>query len=360
MLSNMAPEEIVASFGSFSPLIDFTDVCPGTGQDRNSVRYSQMAADFAQGNTVNYAYITPDVDEDAHNGTLEAADQWLQSNLPAILARPEFGPGGDGILFIVWDEGNTVQLDNRCSATVSRGCGGRTPTLVIGPQVRPGYRSTITYHNQSVLKTVCAAMGLSPCPGAAQDAAPMADFFKSDSGSDSPSDSIVISTPGNGATVIGAVHLIASAAESQSVSQIEVWDNGAKLGASGAEVDAIYNMTPGQHTTTVLDLDSSHRTLHQSSVTYNVQALVDGLQVLSPTPGETINTATVHVVAHANEPVPVGLIQVWGNDVELGWYSGADVNQYFSLAPGSHTVTVRDLDEDLNFLHQSSVSYSVQ
>ena len=319
-----------------------------------------MAKDFAQGDTVNYAYITPDVDEDAHNGTLQAADEWLQSNLPAILARPEFSPGGDGILFIVWDEGNTVQLDDRCSAKVARGCGGRTPTLVIGPQVRPGYRSTTTYRNQSVLKTVCAAMGLSPCPGAAKDAAPMTDFFKSDNGPDRPSDSIVISTPGNGATVVGPVHLIANAAESPAAAQTQVWDNGAKFGVHGAEIDATYIMAPGEHTTTVLDLDSSSRILHQSSVSYTVQALVDGLQVISPTPGETINTTTIHVVAHANEPVPVSLIQVWDNDVELGWYPGANVNQSFSLAPGPHTVTVRDLDEDLNFLHQSSVSYSVQ
>jgi hypothetical protein len=343
-----------------NPLIDFTDVCPGTGQERNSVPYPQMEKDLAQGDMVNYAYITPDVDEDAHNGTLEAADKWLQDNLPTILARPEFGSGGDGILFIVWDEGDIVHWDDRCSASVDKGCGGRTPTLVIGPRVRPGYRSTMHYHNQSVLKTVCVAMGLSPCPGAAQDAAPMADFFKSDNGSDSPSDSIVLSTPGNGATVVGAVHLIASASESQPVSQTQVWDNGAKLGVYGAEIDATYDMAPGKHTTTVLDMDSSYRTIHQSSVTYSVRALVDGMEVISPTPGETINVATVHVVAHATEPVPVGLIEVWDNDVELGRYSGADVNQYFSLAPGSHNVMVRDLDENFDFLHQSSVAYSVQ
>jgi phosphatidylinositol-3-phosphatase len=350
-----------AYYRRHNPLIDFSDACPGTGQERNSVPYSQMARDFAEGNTVNYAFITPDVDEDAHSGTLEAADQWLKSNLPAILARPEFGAGGDGILFIVWDEGNIDHRpDNRCSATVDKGCGGRTATLVIGPRVRAGYKSTTTYHNESVLKTVCVAMGLSRCPGAAQDAEPMADFFKSDNGPDSPSDSIVVSTPGNGATVAGPVHLIASASESQSVSQTEVWDNGTKLGVYGAEIDATYNMAPGRHTTTVVDLDSSSRALHQSSVTYSVQAVVDGLEVISPTPGETINTATVHVVAHATEPVPVGLIEVWDNDVELGRYPGADVNQIFSLAPGAHTVVVRDLDDNFDFLHQSSISYSVQ
>jgi len=349
-----------AYYRRHNPLIDFTDVCPGTGQEKHSVPYSQMERDFAEGNVANYAYITPDVDEDAHNGTLEQADHWLQDNLPAILARPEFSSGGDGILFIVWDVGDLAPPDNRCSDTVDKGCGGRTATLVIGPQVKAGYKSSVYYHSQSVLKTVCVAMGLSPCPGAAQDAAPMKDFFKSENGSDSPSDSIVISTPGSGTTVTGAVHLMASAAETQYVSQTQVWDNGAKLGVYGAEIDATYNMAPGKHTTTVLDLDSSNKTLHQSSVTYTVQAVVDGVQVISPTPEETFNQATVHVVAHATETAAVGLIEVWDNDVELGRYPGADVDQSFSLEPGAHTVMVRDLDENFDFLHQSSVTYSVQ
>jgi Phosphoesterase family len=342
-----------------NPLIDFSDVCPGIGQDKNSVPYSQMATDFARGARVNYAYITPNADEDAHSGTLQATDQWLQDNLPVILARPEFSPGGDGILFIVWDEG-TLSIDNRCSATVAQGCGGRTATLVIGPRVKPGYRSTITYRNENVLKTVCAAMGLSPCPGAAQNAAPMADFFKSTYGSGTPSNSIVISAPGNGSTIVGAVHLIANASESQTVNQAQVWDNGLKLGVYGTHIDHIYNLAPGKHTNIVLDLDSSYRMIHLSLVTYSVQALVNGVQMISPTPNETINLTTVHVVAHANESAPISQMQMWDNGVKLGWYLGSDVNQYFNLPPGSHVITVLDLDKYYNVLHRSSASYSVQ
>jgi hypothetical protein len=346
-------------FRRHNPLIDFTDVCPGTGQDKHSVPYTQMATDFAQGNTVNYAYIAPDVNEDAHNDTLQAADQWLNNNLPAILARPEFGPGGDGILFIVWDEG-TLYADNRCSATVAQGCGGRTANLIIGPQVKPGYQSTITYHNENVLKTVCATMGLSPCPGAAQNAVPMADFFKPANSPAGPADSIVISTPRSGATVLGAVRLIASASESQTVSQTQVWDNGKKLGVFGDQIDAVFNLAPGKHTTTALDLNSSYNLIHQSSVTYSVQAQDNGVQVMSPTPDETINMTTVHVVAHANASVSVNQMQVWDNGIKLGWYSGTDVNQYFNLATGSHTVTVLDLDNSYRLIHQTSVSYYVK
>jgi hypothetical protein len=226
--------------------------------------------------------------------------------------------------------------------------------------VKPGYQSTITYHSENVLKTVCVAMGLSTCPGAAQNAAPMADFFTSGTSSQGQSDGVVISAPGNGATVVGAVHLIASASESGTLSQTQVWDNGVKLGVYGTEVDAIYNLAPGNHTTTVLDLDSAYKIIHQTAVNYSVQALVNGIQILSPTPNETISMSTVNIVAHANESVPISQVQVWDNGVKLGWYAGADVNQYFTLAPGYHTVTVMDLGSTYNTIHQSSVSFSVQ
>lgn len=203
-------------------------------------------------------------------------------------------------------------------------------------------------------------MGLSTCPGAAQNAAPMDDFFTDGSTPGGPSNSVTISTPGNGATVVGAVHLIANASENQPVSQTQVWDNHVKLGAYGTQVDAIYNLSPGNHTTTVVDLDSAFQIIHQASVSYNVQALANDLQIISPTPNEKFDMSTVHIVAHASESVPINQMQVWDNGSKLGWYAGSDVNQYFTLGTGSHTVTVLDLDSSYNILHQSSVSYSVQ
>lgn len=342
-----------------NPLIDFTDVCPGTGQEFNSVPFSQMAADFYQDNTVNFAYVTPDVNDDSHNGTLSAADQWLQANVPQILSRPEFSPGGDGILFIVWDEGD-LNTDNRCSASVPTGCGGRTATLVIGPQVKSGYQSTITYHNENVLKTICAVMGLSPCPGAANAADPMADFFITGGSFANPSNGIVISSPGNGTTVSGVVHLMATASENQPVSQTQVWDNGTKLGWYGNQIDALYNLSPGPHTTTVLDLNSNYNIINISSVSYQVQALSNAVQIIAPVPNQTITGSTVHLIAQASESEPVTQMQVWDNGVKLGWYPGTYVDENFNLQPGPHALTVLDLDSNYSILHQSSVFYSVQ
>ena len=110
----------------------------------------------------------------------------------------------------------------------------------------------------------------------------------------------------------------------------------------------------------LLDLDSAYHVIHQASVSYTVQALVNGLQIISPTPNENMGMTTVHVVAHATESVPINQMQVWDNGAKLGWYAGADVNQYFTLGPGSHNLTVMDLDSSYNLLHKSSVSYSVQ
>jgi Bacterial Ig domain len=161
--------------------------------------------------------------------------------------------------------------------------------------------------------------------------------------------------------VIGSVHLIASASENQAVNQIQVWDNGEKLGwYPGTEVDATYNLAPGQHTTTVLDEDNSWKVLHKASITYTVKPLVDGVQVISPTPNQAIVQSTVHIVAQAVESEPIDQVQVWDNGKKLAWYPGSSVNQYFALSSGMHTVTVLDEDNHYLVLHKSSVTYSVQ
>jgi phosphatidylinositol-3-phosphatase len=133
-----------------------------------------------------------------------------------------------------------------------------------------------------------------------------------------------------------------------------------KLGVSGTQLDAIYNLAPGNHTTTVFDMDSNFNVIHHAAVNYSVQALVNGLQIISPSPNQTISMSTVQIVAHATESVAISQMQVWDNGVMLGQYSGPDVNQYFTLSSGSHTLTVEDFDTNNNVLHKASVVYSVQ
>ena len=260
-----------------------------------------------------------------------------------------------------------MAADQLFFATHGTGSNNGTWVRVIAQDPPPG---TLVPYRSTVSLTVTAGVVHQPLPApdlVGLTRAQVYNIMKSyqlyftTTGPGSPTNSVVISTPGNGATITGAVHLLASASESQTVNQVQVWDNGVKLGYSyGTAVDAIYNLVPGKHTTTVLDQSETWKVLHQASVTYTVQALVDGLQVIAPSAGEIVNMTTVHVVAQANESVPINQMQVWDNGVKLGWYAGASVNQYFSLSPGSHTVTVLDQDNHYNLLHRTSVSYVVQ
>jgi phospholipase C len=158
-----------------NPLIDFADTC-APSQKLNNVPFSQLAKDMSNDNTPTYSYITPNLLHDGHDGGRAQADAWLAKQVPKILSRPEFRSGGDGLLFIVWDEGN-LYTDSRCSPGVSKGCGGRVATLVIGPKVKHHFKSWKVYHHQNLLRTVCDALGFAACPGAGANATPMADFF---------------------------------------------------------------------------------------------------------------------------------------------------------------------------------------
>lgn len=161
-----------------NPLAYFSDVAD-SGLRFSLVPLPQLAADLANHATANYNYITPDLNHDAHDGSLQTADEWLRQYVPAILAQPEFQPGGDGLLFVVFDEGNLGgNIDFRCNATHSDpSCGGRVLTVLAGPNVKRGFHSDVFYNHESLLATVCRALHTDGCPGKADTAKAMEDFF---------------------------------------------------------------------------------------------------------------------------------------------------------------------------------------
>jgi hypothetical protein len=93
---------------------------------------------------------------------------------------------------------------------------------------------------------------------------------------------VVVLTPANNATVSGPVLFQVTASESVVINQVQLWDNGKKLGAysntnSGATWQYFTQSYPlsilssGAHTTTVMDLDNSYNVIHQTVVNYTVQ-----------------------------------------------------------------------------------------
>ena len=85
--------------------------------------------------------------------------------------------------------------------------------------------------------------------------------------------SVTISSPANGATITGPVTVAAQATESVPVNQMQVWDNGHKLGwYAGSSVNQTYALAVGNHALTVEDLDDSYHVLHQTVVSFTVSS----------------------------------------------------------------------------------------
>ncbi|MES2219354.1 MAG: alkaline phosphatase family protein [Acidobacteriota bacterium] len=133
--------------------------------------FTQFATDLANGTLPEYSFIVPDANDDAHNGTAQQADTWLQSKVIAPLStNSAFEPGGDGVLIVDFDEAATSD---------TRHGGGHVACVLWGPVVTAGYRqsSNTVYQHQSLLRTEMELLGLSNPPRAAAGAPLMNEFF---------------------------------------------------------------------------------------------------------------------------------------------------------------------------------------
>jgi acid phosphatase len=131
-----------------NPFAYFAEVQNSDIQKMNLVPFSQFAKDLANNQLPEFSFIVPNVLDNAQTGSLQQADTWLKQNIAPLLADSAFQQ--DGLLIITFEESG--------SADKSHG-GGQVATLVIGPNVIPGYKSTNLYQHQSTLKTVLSALG---------------------------------------------------------------------------------------------------------------------------------------------------------------------------------------------------------
>ena len=235
-----------------APLPYFTEMA-NSSLIKQHLSTSELAKDIANGTLPNFAFITPDGNHDMHNcGTslstcLSTADQWLKSNIGPLLASPPFQPGGDGLL-IIWADEADLGSDNRCSATVLSGCGGRILVAMIGPQVKPGYKSTTTYHHPSVLKTMLEALGTtSNFPAAANTAPDMREFFKNNATSSSTG-VIKISAPTSSTVTGPSVHAVADASAPNPITTMRIYVNNVSVHqTSSSHVDTFLSLAKGTH-----------------------------------------------------------------------------------------------------------------
>jgi len=151
-----------------NPAVWYSDTVNSTELQKNIVPFSEFAKDMAAGTLPNYSIIIPNLAHDAHDGTPAQADTWLQSNIAPLFKTSLFASGGDGLMFITFDE---------CGSGTNQGCGSQVLTTVIGPKVKPQFVSNQPYDHFSMLRTIMDALGVQVYPGASAKATDMSDFF---------------------------------------------------------------------------------------------------------------------------------------------------------------------------------------
>ncbi len=160
-----------------NPFAYLSDVTGSPAQAANMVPFSQLSSDLSAGSLANFVYILPNSQNDAHDcpggGTsctpdqqLAAADAWLKANIDPIINSPKFG---NSVLIITFDESVTTDITNG---------GGQVMTVLVGPHVKTGFRSSTMYQHQSLLRTMLQLLSVSDMPGASAVAPSMGEFFQ--------------------------------------------------------------------------------------------------------------------------------------------------------------------------------------
>ena len=159
-----------------NPFVYFDDVNGWDGKQFNPdprctehvVDYTQLDADIAAHAVPKYAFITPNLDNDMHDGSSQLGDTWLSNELPKIMATDAYKNGG--VIFLLWDEGSSGTFG---------GAADDPPFIMISPMAKSGYVSNANYDTTSYLATVQKILGVdvAPCAKTASAVTSMDDLF---------------------------------------------------------------------------------------------------------------------------------------------------------------------------------------
>jgi hypothetical protein len=133
-----------------NPFMYFPSVTSDPSLCARDVPETELQTDLAQGHLPSFAWISPDLCDDAHNCGFNSADEYLRGVVPQLLR----GLGPSGLLAITFDEGTTN------AGCCDGAAGGRIATILLGPQVRRGARLRAAYSTYSLLATVEDRFGL--------------------------------------------------------------------------------------------------------------------------------------------------------------------------------------------------------
>ena len=159
-----------------NPFTYLSDVMNSPSQAANIVPFSQLSADLSAGTLPSFGFIIPNDQDNAHDcpggaatcldtDKLTAADNWLKANINPLITSPKFG---NSVVIIVWDESVQSDIAN---------IGGQVSMVMVGPQVKTGFKSTTFFDHRATLRLALSLLGATDLPNGAAFANSMREFF---------------------------------------------------------------------------------------------------------------------------------------------------------------------------------------
>lgn len=149
-----------------NPFLYYTDIQGNAARcNAHVVPFTQLVTDLQTTQTTpDFAFITPNLCNDMHDCSVAQGNNWLATNVPAILSSKAF-TSQNSLLVITWDEGDSSS--------------NHIPTILIGSNVKRGYSSQAPYTHYALLHTIEHAWGLPALTTNDKHAPLMSEFFVS-------------------------------------------------------------------------------------------------------------------------------------------------------------------------------------
>jgi len=165
-----------------NPFVYFHSIIDEPSCATQDVPLTQLASDLQSATaTPQLSFIVPDLCNDGHDaacadggpGGLPAADAFLRTWVPRILAAPAFA---DGLLVITFDEAESDATaccgeqpgPNTPQPGITGPGGGRTGAVLISPFIKPKTVTQLAYNHYGLLRSIEDAFGLAPLGYAAK------------------------------------------------------------------------------------------------------------------------------------------------------------------------------------------------
>ena len=293
------------------------------------------------------------------NQTATAAATVTITTLPAVslTANPaSITAGASSTLSVAASNTLTLVVNGSDGSTFSLSPAGGTHTVT--PSATTKYTATAT--NTTGKATSVTTVTVTPVSGGG--------CLPSSAG-------ILICQPGSGATTTSLVTVVAGArAAAGYIVSIRVYSDNIMLGTiinpaktTTFQISQPFTQLAGTHHLVLVAYESlgaaltqgEYFTVSSGSSTCSVPGL-PGVNVCSPTPGQTVASPVNFSAAAVDVSGSVNHLELWVDGKKLGNYSGSSMNANVALTSGLHAATVVEVDLHGAYLKSTPVSFTAK